>query len=382
MNRLFVSIISLFVFILFIFKACPVASDSDPPDFQKSWDYYKNTFITLDGRVKDFQKKSITTSEGQSYAMLRAVMIDDRETFDNVYKWTNNNLKRKNDNLYSWEWGPRKDTTFGVLDKNSATDADVDIAFALIIASEKWNDSSYLADARKIISDIWTYETKVINKRRILTSGYEQTKVSIQEINPSYFAPYAFRFFAKYDKTHDWHELVDSSYFFIKKSMSLTKTGLPPNWFLIDEATEKISINKNSYSSDFSYDAVRTFIRFYMDFLVFGDRRAGKILSKASFFKSKWRKDKTLFTNYKYDGSLRDKDKFIGSVALLLPAINYKSKKTARDIYLKEISKNYNKMGYWKEKYNYYGNNLCWFGLYIYFNKKSIRNGLRDIYEK
>lgn len=34
-----------------------------------SWKYYKKTFISDDGRVIDYQRDSVTTSEGQAYAM-------------------------------------------------------------------------------------------------------------------------------------------------------------------------------------------------------------------------------------------------------------------------------------------------------------------------
>lgn len=45
-----------------------------------SWEKYKIRFINQDGRVIDYSQNGITTSEGQSYAMLQAVWIDDKET--------------------------------------------------------------------------------------------------------------------------------------------------------------------------------------------------------------------------------------------------------------------------------------------------------------
>src|SRR5690606_28500903 len=74
-----------------------------------SWDRYKSKFINPDGRVLDFSQNEITTSEGQSYAMLRAVWIDDKQTFDHVWQWTKDNLKREDNNLFGWKWGERKD---------------------------------------------------------------------------------------------------------------------------------------------------------------------------------------------------------------------------------------------------------------------------------
>src|SRR5450759_5509645 len=52
-----------------------------------AWSGYKDRFIQPDGRVIDFQRDQMTTSEGQSYAMLRAVWMNDRPTFDLTWRW-------------------------------------------------------------------------------------------------------------------------------------------------------------------------------------------------------------------------------------------------------------------------------------------------------
>ncbi len=93
------------------------------------WDDYKAEYIEAGtGRAVDKQQGNITTSEGQSYTMLRAVWMDDKPTFDLAYKWTNENLKRKEDHLFAWLFGKKADGTYGVLtDKggyNTASDAD------------------------------------------------------------------------------------------------------------------------------------------------------------------------------------------------------------------------------------------------------------------
>ena len=59
------------------------------------WGTYKQQFIQEDGRTIDKGAGLITTSEGQSYTMLRSVWVDDRQTFDKAWKWTNVNLKKR-----------------------------------------------------------------------------------------------------------------------------------------------------------------------------------------------------------------------------------------------------------------------------------------------
>src|SRR5438034_429797 len=78
-----------------------------------SWEKYKTRFLNKDGRIIDYQQSSVTTSEGQSYAMLRSVWIDDKDTFDLVWNWTKNDMKRPKDNLLGWRWGKEKNGKYG-----------------------------------------------------------------------------------------------------------------------------------------------------------------------------------------------------------------------------------------------------------------------------
>ena len=78
----------------------------------ESWDSYRRRFIQRDGRVIDYEASDRSTSEGQAYAMLRAVLIDDSATFALTLNWGENNLQRLEngkpiDNLWAWKWGRR-----------------------------------------------------------------------------------------------------------------------------------------------------------------------------------------------------------------------------------------------------------------------------------
>jgi hypothetical protein len=67
------------------------------------------------GRTIDRSRGNITTSEGESYTMLRAVWMDDKPTFDTSWQWTKDNLHRPHDQLFAWLFGERPDGTYGVL---------------------------------------------------------------------------------------------------------------------------------------------------------------------------------------------------------------------------------------------------------------------------
>lgn len=361
-------ILILLIFLSLIFICPPGSPEGHDLDLIKSYQVYKKDYMSKDGRIMDPERGNITTSEGQSYILFMSYHAKDKKTFDLAYKWTKKHLQRK-DKLFSWIWGKSKDGKYKVLDYNSASDADIAIAFCLIAANKQWKDKKYLNEALPIINSIWEKETRRLGFRRVLMPGVEQTKSSKIELNPSYFAPYSFKIFQKYDKKHNWNKLVDSSYYYLEAVMSKTKTHLPPNWFLIRHG--RIVLEKGE-RSDFSYDAIRVFWRAYSDYKRTGDKRALSVLEKSKFFITQWKKTKNIYINHQSDGKLRDKVKFVGSIGILLPAIDLFDKKVAAQIYNKEIRPYIKEKGYWPSKKDYYARNLLWFGQYMYTIKKPL----------
>lgn len=354
-------IIAVFISLiaLFILKA---PSNGHTFSLKDSYDFYKIYYMTKDGRITDPQRGNISTSEGQSYMMLKSMIVNDFKTFDLVFGWSQNNLQRR-DKLFSWLWGENKTGEYTVLDKNSASDADIDIAFSLISAYEKTKNKKYLKSAIPIINSIWEKETRMIGGIRVLMPGAEQTQSEKIEVNPSYFSPYAFRVFQKYDTKHDWNKLIDSSYHYLAKSMAQTKTGLPPDWFLIHN--NQIVLERSS-RSDFSYDAIRVFARIFLDYKKTGDKRALKILKSADFFTENQKKTGKIYVNYSSEGQVQNNDEFTGSIAILIPVINMSDEKTAKEIYNEKLLPLFKDKGYWSSTKDYYGQNLLWFGCYLY----------------
>lgn len=381
MERTSVIIISvvLFFIIIFIFT---FKADGNPDSslcLAKSYHYYKKTFMSQDGRIIDPDKNNITTSEGQSYIMLRSLTMDDKKTFKISYNWAKNNLQRK-DKLFAWLWGKDESGQYKILDNNSASDADVDIAFALILAYEKWGELSYLNEAIPIIQSIWDNETKRVGNYLLLMPGVKQTLASKIEVNPSYFSPYSFRFFQKYDNLHDWSCLIDSSYYYWMAASAKTETGLPPNWFILENGNDEFKILlEDSTRSDFSYDAIRVFFRAYLDYVRTGEKRALPVLDKSKFFISKWQLNGSFYTNYKANGELADKNEFVGSIAILLPVISIYDSTYALQVYKSQLETYFQDRTYWETKSDYYAKNLMWFGCYMYNKNSSIYKEMHKI---
>ena len=58
-----------------------------------AWEQFKKAYVSAEGRVIDpSDARKITTSEGQSYALFFALAANDRQGFDKLFQWTQNNL--------------------------------------------------------------------------------------------------------------------------------------------------------------------------------------------------------------------------------------------------------------------------------------------------
>jgi endoglucanase len=178
------------------------------------WDAYVAEFIQKDGLVIDYKASGITTSEGRACAMLRAVWVGDQTSFDKTFLWAKNNLNSgiRNDSLWAWKWGQDTDKQWRVLDKAFATDADQDAALALILASIAWKNRSYAEHAHLMLRDLWSQATVEAGGHRYLLAGDSLCQRNVCRINPSYYAPYAYRIFGNFDKSRPWNSLVDSSH--------------------------------------------------------------------------------------------------------------------------------------------------------------------------
>lgn len=343
-----------------------------------SWQSYKRNFITDEGRVFDPYRDHATTSEGQSYALLRAVWMNDRKTFDRVLSWTNQNLKLTNNNLFAWNWS-NENGIWKIKDEGTAPDADEDIALALLFAYREWKTEAYLSQAQGIIADIWQYEVKEINGRSYLTGGNWAARSEEPALNPSYFAPYAYRIFAEVDLEHNWWEVIDTSYEILERSsqerLSGTKAvGLPPDWVVLSKNGELISPQTSypNFSDHYSFDAFRVPWRVALDWEWNHEPRAQNYLTSLSFLQEAWDRDKKIAAAYTHNGEVFDENEMLEIYCSSLGYFKIHSKDTAGTIYKNKIIAKYYEVGqnyYWDDPKSYYKQNWAWFGTALYADK-------------
>jgi len=344
---------------------------------QNSWQVYRQKFIQHDGRVMDFFTENATTSEGQSYALLRAVWLNDKATFDTVWAWTQQNIQnRENDVLFSWKWG--KDATTGewkTLDHTEASDADQDIALALLMAHTRWGEARYKQQALAILADFWRYN--VVNSKIgpvVLPGGdwyrFETAVPVTVMLNPSYLSPATYRLFGAVDASHPWEKLATTSYKVLQKSQTLGKTNLPPDWLLFNRATGEVYLNDEqserypTQRSVFGYDAVRTPWRFMLDVILYPtESRQVGITGTQSLLKMLPTLEAYILKHGQLPGPLSTTGveveplKSKAAYGVLYPLF-----KTYRPALMKQLVMAYD----WKqaiETDDYYAQNWYWFGL-------------------
>lgn len=340
---------------------------------KETWAGYKKCFIAGDGRVMRPYDKD-TVSEAQAYAMLRAVWMNDKETFDKCYMWTENNLSRakiKGDNLLAWHWKNGK-----VSDWMPASDADIDYALSLIFADAQWKGrapngaADYGQKARKVIDDILKLETYSTPSGRLYLSPWILNSVerlaSQFPVNPSYYSPAHFRIFYEFTGDLRWEKLINTTYYVLgalaRNFNNMDGVGLVPDWCAVDSADNFYPLEDKN--PDFGWDAVRVPYRVGLDFLWFNSKDAKLFfdLGFSRFIEAEWVKNKAVYCEYKYNGISNNKYENPAFYAAYYCGLLVSASKYSEDILAKVnkyLRQNKGKWVYFDER-EYYVNSLAW----------------------
>jgi len=332
----------------------------------ETWQGYKSYFIQPDGRILRPSEQD-TTSEGQANAMLRAVVMGDRQTFDNLLKWTQDNISRQEkfgDHLLSWHY-----IDGSVRDGMPATDADIDYAMALVLASQQWKNDSYADVARRSLKDILGKLTVVFKYHRYLLPWIIDSPSALEKIpqNLSYYSPAYFKSFYAFDQDPRWLELVNTSYILLAQAQKsfngAVGVGLVPDWVNIDR-NGKLSVYDGK-SGNFAWEALRVPFRVGIDAFFNRDPRAIEILSQFSnFFEGELKNRGKLVSGYSYDGKpLKDTQEspLMYAVAYITFELTDNHDLASQAITRLRVSIHKGFRGaYYQSSREYYANSLVW----------------------
>lgn len=325
-----------------------------------SWDAYKDRYLHSAGYVLDRTRgNGEVTSEGQSYALLRAAWLDDQAAFDRVFDATERMLARP-DGLYSWRWSPSGGGR--VLDANTATDADEDIAFALIIAAARFDQPRYLARAARVVRAI-----RVVTRIEAAGAWFPSAgnwAVGERIVNLSYFTPYAYPYFDRLDPGGRWMDVMEIGYRLLDRATAGGSSVLPPDFMTVDPAGGIGALpDSSTLSRRFSFDAARIPWRIELDCRLHQRRQACASTGGIPFLVNLLADPAARIVNaYDVNGTPRSQQESPSFYAALLPALERQRPLIAASLRRSHLAEA-DLTRLVRRDDRYYDANWVWFGL-------------------
>lgn len=228
-------------------------------------------------------------SEGQGYGMTIVVLMAGfdpyaRNIYDKLYRCYKAHPSDRGHHLMAWaQYTNDKD-----VDKTSAADGDMDIAYSLLLADKQWGSTgtiNYLAEARATIADIMRYEINHKTWSVILSNGIESESKDYFDTRTSDFMPVNFKAFKLATGDTRWDKVIDSMYklFLNMQATYSPDAGLVPDFIVhINKKPKPAPPNylESRYDGQYNYNACRVPWRIGLDYLMTGDKRSHIFVQK------------------------------------------------------------------------------------------------------
>ena len=183
------------------------------------WEAYTKRFVDGQGRVIDRSapgsQQDRTTSEGQAYAMFFALVDNDKPHFEQLLSWTEANLAGGDltARLPAWDWGHTSSGEWKIIDDNSASDADLWMAYTLLEAGRLWHDPRYAKLGQLMAARIAREEVVLVPGLGTTLApgphGFHPSDAGYI-LNPSYMPPPLLAYLAKTMPQGPWGAILDS----------------------------------------------------------------------------------------------------------------------------------------------------------------------------
>lgn len=224
------------------------------------WQAFKRLYLSTDGRVIDASTRdSLTVSEGQAYAMTFALIGNDRDGFARTLAWTRDNLAGGSleRTLPAWKWGRAEDGKWAVLDRNSASDADLWMAYALTQAGTLWHDAEYKQLGQGMSQLILREEVGLVPGlgATVLPGPRGFVAAGSWRLSASYVPVQVLRTLQRGSDASLWSSVLDSSYHVIVGS---SPRGFAADWIRYRQG-EGFSADPDSHGVG-SYNAIRVYL--------------------------------------------------------------------------------------------------------------------------
>lgn len=285
-----------------VIKPTNVTQSAMDAKIQTLYDQWKEEYLTTVPGAPDqayvnynqdgtsYPPNAVSVSEGQGYGMLLAVFMagydpEAQTIFDNLFRFFRAFPSVITPTLMGWqqveEYGEIVPNPEGGDD--SATDGDLDIAFALLLADKQWGSNgsiNYLAYANEMIDDILSADVNL--PRLTLKLGDWVTNNDPKfgkATRPSDFMLDHLRNFAASSGNTQWDSVITKTYELINTLFTnfSSDTGLLPD-FIEYKGSAYVPADEGFLEREadgwYSWNSCRTPWRIGTDYIMSGDPRA------------------------------------------------------------------------------------------------------------
>jgi endo-1,4-beta-D-glucanase Y len=231
-----------------------------------------------------------TVSEGHGYGMvITAIMAghdhDAHLIFNGLYAYYDEHRSTGSPDLMAWAQDSSCNNADGA---DSATDGDMDIAYALLLADKQWGSDgaiNYLAEGKRIIAAILAADIHPADT--ILVGDWATSDDNhYTGTRPSDFMVSHFKAYERATGIARWTNVVDKTYTLVNR-LQITyspTTGLLPDFVVQASSTKPKPAPANWLEGDddgnYAWNACRTPWRLATDYLMAGEARAQAAVRK------------------------------------------------------------------------------------------------------
>lgn len=263
--------------------------------------------------------RNICVSEGQGYGMMIVALMAGfdstaQETFDDLYRYVQSHPSTTSPNLMAW----MQTRYCRSVDGGTATDGDMDIAYALLLADAQWGRKSNIPYRQKAIEMIEAIRREEINPVTyiVMEANAESPRSrDYFDMRTSDFMPDHIRAFRQATDDPRWDSVLDNNYrlFRYMQDTYSPDAGLVPDFIKNirlrpgqgyngtlpppaphGDGDETVTATEDEISAvpaqpnyleskddgKYNFNACRVPWRIAADYLVSGDQRAAEFLSK------------------------------------------------------------------------------------------------------
>ena len=257
-------------------------------------------------------------SEGQGFGMVITAFMaghdpDAKAIFDGLYGYFRAHPSEINRDLMAWR---QLTGCVSSADSNSASDGDIDVAYALLLADRQWGSAGtidYRAAALRVIAAIGQDEINPGTMAVKLGDWAIPGDVMYDDTRTSDFITDHFRSFFAATGDTSWLGVVDRSYALVNTMQSSYSpaTGLLPDFIRhVSSSPSPAGPNflESPYDGAYSYNACRDPFRLGLDYLLNGDARALHTVQRLNgFIRAKtWDDPTQIRAGYRLNGTAID----------------------------------------------------------------------------